>query len=636
MGNHRLFTLSYKILFWIGTSCNSGTDAPPETEGAENETAQAEVKTYPEREVFWGDTHFHTALSADAFGGGTRLGPEESYRLALGEEVKSNTGQLVQLKRPLDFLVITDHAEGFGAFLEIAAGNEVLMADPIAKRWYDMLQGGPEEAAKLAVEIPYSLANNQLPAPITNPETAVPILRSAWQNYTALTEKYNQPGKFTAMIGYEWTSVPTGNNLHRNVFFRDGKDKADQILPFSALQSEDPEKLWEFLANYEAKTGGKVLAIPHNGNLSGGLMFSPNDHGGNPITAEYARERAKWGPLYEISQIKGVGETHPQLSPNDEFADYGVAGWDNGNLTLDILETPEQRQYQYARKALLDGMLYEQNLGVNPFKMGFVSASDTHTSIPSMDEDNWWGKLTVSEPSPERLMEVTKAHNDVTRYGWAYMSSAYTAIWAEANTREALWDAMKRKETYGTTGTRIRLRVFGGYDFTEADLSGADYVSKGYAGGVAMGGDLANPGNGKAPKLMIHAMKDPEWANLDRIQVIKGWIENGEGKEKIYDVAWSGDRSIGADGKLPAVGNTVNLETAAYTNSIGAVELKTVWEDPDFDPSQQAFYYVRVLEIPTPTWRLYDKVKYNLTDIAKEAALVGQERAWSSPIWYTP
>ena len=374
--------------------------------------------------------------------------------------------------------------------------------------------------------------------------------------------------------------------------FRDGKDKADQIIPFSALQSEDPEKLWEFMDNYEKTTGGKMLAIPHNGNLSGGLMFSPNDHDGNPIDEDYLAKRNRWEPLYEIMQIKGTGETHPLISTKDEFANYGITGWDQGNLTLDILTTPQQRQYQYARKALIDGMIHQQNLGTNPFKFGIVAATDTHTGIVSGDEDNWWGKHTTSEPSPERVGEITKENNGEVRYGWHYLAGGYTAVWANENTRASLWDAMKRKETYGTTGTRIRLRVFGGYDFTEKDLNG-DYAKTGYEKGVPMGGDLKI--SERAPQLMIHAVKDPNWANLDRIQVIKGWIENGEGKEKIYDVKWSGDRKVGPDGKLPPVGNTVNTKTATYTNSIGTAELKAVWQDPDFDPTENAFYYLRVL-----------------------------------------
>lgn len=636
--------LSALLLFiFLLIACNTDkkkTELLAHAENVKQETTQTEInsnateKSSYATNVYWGDTHFHTAISGDAFGAGTRLGPEESYRLAIGEKIKSNTGQDVQLRRPLDFLAITDHAEGFGWFNELAKGNPLLMDDPKAKEWYDLLQKGEEGAAKLQVEIPYALANNTLPATATDPKIVVPQFTSSWQEYTATAEKYNNPGKFTAMIGYEWTSVPGGNNLHRVVLFRDNKDKTDQILPFSALQSEDPEKLWEFLNNYEEKTGGQVLAIPHNGNLSGGLMFSPNDFQGNPIDASYVATRERWEPLYEIMQIKGAGETHPLISTKDEFANYGITGWDNGNLTLDVLITPEQRKYQYARKALLDGMIHENKLGTNPFKFGFVGATDGHTSIPSGDEDNWWGKHTTSEPSPERVGEITKELNGETRYGWHYLAGGYSAVWASENTRTALWDAMKRKETYGTTGTRIKLRFFGGFNFSKSDLNGTDYAKKAYDKGVAMGGDLNY--SKKAPQFLIHAVKDPNWANLDRIQVIKGWIENGVGKEKIYDVKWSGDRKIGKDGKLSAVGNTVDLKTGKYANTIGTAELKTVWKDPDFNPDQNAFYYVRVLEIPSPTWQLYDKVKYKLKDVSIDVPMYHQERAWSSPIWYNP
>ncbi len=609
-------------------------NTPEEVIKKENQQNEALKPSYATN-VYWGDTHFHTAISGDAFGAGTRLGPEESYRLAIGEKIKSNTGQDVQLRRPLDFLAITDHAEGFGAFFEIAKGNPVMLEDPIAKGWYDLLQEGTDEAnLQLQVEIPAAMASGKLPEPVTNPEKAMPMLKSSWQEYTTTAEKYNNPGKFTAMIGYEWTSVPGGNNLHRVVLFRDNKDKTDQILPYSALQSEDPEKLWEFLNNYENKTGGQVLAIPHNGNISGGLMFSPNDFQGNPIDAGYVATRDKWEPLFEIMQIKGANETHPLISTKDEFANYGITGWDSGNLTLDVLTTPEQMKYNYLRKALIDGMIHENKLGTNPFKYGFVGATDGHPGIPAGDEDNWWGKHTTSEPSPERVGEITKVNNGITRYGWHYLAGGYSAVWATENTRTALWDAMKRKEVYGTTGTRIKLRVFGGFNFSKSDLNGADYAKKAYDKGVAMGSDLNY--SKKAPQFLIHAVKDPNWANLDRIQVIKGWIENGVGKEKIYDVKWAGKRKIGNDGKLPSVGNTVDLKTGKYANTIGTAELKTVWKDPDFNPDQNAFYYVRVLEIPSPTWQLYDKVKYKLKDVSKDVPMYHQERAWSSPIWYNP
>ncbi len=631
----------YLFLFFVITvSCkNEGKENTETKVNIENEVKKESNSNEMDKpsyatNVYWGDTHFHTAISGDAFGGGTRLTPEASYRLAIGEKIKSNTGQDVQLVRPLDFLAITDHAEGFGWFTELANGNPIVLDDPKAKEWYELLQQGKEGASKLAVAIPYALANNSLPKTATDPKIVIPQFTASWKEYTATAEKYNNPGTFTAMIGYEWTSVPGGNNLHRNIMFRDNKDKTDQILPFSALQSEDPEKLWEFLKNYEEKTGGRALAIPHNGNLSSGLMFSPNDYEGNPIDAVYAAKRAKWEPLYEIMQIKGAGETHPLLSLDDEFANYGITGWDNGNLTLDVLETQEQRRYQHARQALVDGIEFESKLGSNPFKFGIVAATDTHTSLVSGDEDNWWGKHVSSEQSANRIGEVTKKFNGVTRYGWHYLAGGYSAVWASENTRTALWDAMKRKETYGTTGTRIKLRVFGGYDFSEADLKGDDYAKKAYDKGVTMGGDLAH--SEKAPQLLIDAVKDPNWANLDRIQVIKGYVENGVGKEKIYDVKWAGDRTIDKDGKLPSVGNTVDLKTGSYTNTIGATELKTVWTDPDFNPNQNAFYYVRILEIPSPTWQLYDVVKYNIKDVSKEVPMVQQERAWSSPIWYTP
>ena len=616
-------------------SCKEDPKAEVEEVQSAVDSLETVVERFPMKKVFWGDTHHHTAISGDAFGGGTRLSPEDSYRIALGETVNSNLGDPVTLRRPLDFLCITDHAEGFGVFIEIDKGNPVLMTDSIARRWNELLKGGEEQAKQLAVEIPYALANNKLPEPVTNPETAVPLMRASWQEFTATAEKYNQPGKFTAFISYEWTSVPTGNNMHRNIIFRDDKDKADQIIPFSALQSEDPEKLWEFLASYEQKTGGRALAIPHNGNISGGLMFAPKTMSGEPLSREYAEARSRWEPLFEVAQIKGASETHPALSTDDEFADFGILGWDNGNLTLDILETADQRKYQHARQAYLNGLQYQEELGANPFKFGLVGASDTHTAIPHHDEDAFWGKHTTNEPGvKERAIEVVKKFNGVTRYGYGYTSAGYTAVYAEANTRADLWDGMKRKEAYGTSGTRIELRVFGGFEYTEDDLN--SLLEAGYQKGVPMGGELQDSGDDSPVTLMIHAKKDPQWANLDRIQVIKGWMEDGKPMEKVYDVGWSGDRKLNADGKLPPVGSTVNLEEASFENTIGAPELMTVWTDPDFNPAQPSFYYIRVLEIPSPTWILYDKVKNNLQDLPSEAPLVQQERAWSSPIWYHP
>lgn len=638
--NNKLFSCSafgtYLLAALLLSSCqdNPKTEAALEVSESQGEGATVEVQRFPMKKVFWGDTHHHTAISGDAFGGGTRMTPEDSYRMAIGETVKTNTGQEFQMRRPLDFLCITDHAEGFGVFIEIDRGNEILMQDSIARRWNQMLKGGKEEAMQLAVEIPSALANNKLPEPITNPETAVPLMRASWKDHTATAEKYNKPGEFTAFISWEWTSVPSGNNLHRNVILRDDKTSADQIIPFSALQSEDAEKLWQFMESYETKTGGKALAIPHNGNISGGLMFAPQTMSGEPLSREYAEARSRWEPLFEVMQIKGASETHPSLSAEDEFADFGIQGWDNGNLTLDILETDDQRNYQHARQAYLNGLEYEERLGANPYKFGLVGASDTHTGVPHHDEDMFWGKHATNEPMPERAMEVVKKLNGVSRYGYGYTSAGYTAVYAEANTRADLWDGMKRKEAYGTSGTRIDLRVFGGFAFVAEDMG--TILESGYDKGVPMGGDLKEAPAGKGISFMIHAKKDPEWANLDRIQVVKGWLKNGQKMEKVYDVAWSGDRKPNAEGKVASVGNTVNLTDGSFTNTIGEAELSVLWNDPDFDPAQAAFYYVRVLEIPSPTWILYDKVKYGLTNVSGEAPLIQQERAWSSPIWYNP
>ena len=629
----------FAVALCLITACKSDVEKVSnkvETSLEETEVNNT-IKTYPNNEVFWGNTHLHTSNSTDGFGAGTRLTTEDALRIASGESVQSNTGQPAKMDRPLDFIAITDHAEGFSYFMGLSSGDEKLLTDDKAKEWYDLLQkseqGDKSASTQLQNDIPYALANDLLPASATDPEIIVPLIKGSWMKTNAVVEKYNKPGTFTALHAYEWTSVTKGNNLHRNLIFRDSNAKVDSIFPFSALQSDDPEKLWEFMDNYEKKTGGQVLAIPHNGNLSGGEMFGERKNG-EPYDLDYVTQRNKWEPLYEVMQIKGAGETHPQLSPTDEFASFGIAGWDNGNLSLDILTTPEIRKTQYARKALIDGLSYEKELGVNPFKFGLVSATDSHTAITTMDEDNWMGKHTTSEPSPERLNAVAKEFNGVTRYDWQYLSGGYSAVWAKSNTREAIWDAMKRKETYATTGTRIKLRFFGSMNYGEVSLDDESYLDEAYQKGVPMGGDLKGEGT---PEFIVHAIKDPNWANLDRIQIIKGWVDkDGNNQEKIYDVVWSGDRAVDANGKLPAVGNTVDLEKATYTNNIGANELKIVWKDPDFDPSIRAVYYARVLEIPSPTWRLYDIVKYNIKEIPEGAPLFAQERAWSSPIWYTP
>jgi hypothetical protein len=601
-------------------------------------------RKYPTR-VLFGDTHHHTANSGDAFAGGNRLTPEQAYRLARGEEVVTSAGIAAKMGRPLDFLVISDHAEGLGLMAQVYEGNPAFLVDETVARWSRMMRAGGADSAQAANEIVAAQAGNKMPAIAKDPKVVGPVMSSVWKQYTATAEKYNEPGRFTAMIGYEWTSVPNGNNLHRNVLFRDGKDKADQVFPFSSWNSDNPEKLWEWMASYEQKTGGKLLAIPHNGNLSNGRMYELTTFTGGPLTREYAQKRQRWEPLQEIIQTKGASETNPLIAPHDEFANFGTAGWEYGNLTLEGGPlTPAMMATTYTREGLKRGLEQHDKLGANPFKFGVVGSTDVHNSLSFVEEDNFFGKLPIQEPSPQRWEHKSKQSSwDPTvgparaRYTWHYLSAGYAAVWATENTREAIWDAMMRKEVYGTSGTRMTVRFFGGWDYTAADAKSRYVAEAGYAKGVPMGGDLAKaPAAGKAPTFLVAALKDPAGANLDRIQIVKAWVDaSGRAQEKVYDVAWSGNRKPGAKGKLPPVGDTVDVATAAWTNTIGAPELATVWRDPDFKPSQRALYYARVIEIPTPRWTAYDQVRFGIK-MPKEVPMKHQERAWTSPIWYSP
>ena len=589
---------------------------------------------YPTR-VFFGDTHLHTSMSMDAGAFGNRLGVEEAYRFARGEELTASAGTKAKMSRPLDFLVVADHSDNMGFFPDLFAEKPELLADSTGKKWSDMVKAGEGNAAALDIIDKFSRG--------TFPEKLMyypgtPAYAAAWKLTVDAAEKYNEPGKFTAFIGYEWTSqVPPGNNLHRVVIYRDGGDKAGQVEPFTTYPpagSTTPEDLWKVLQAYQDKTGGQVLAIAHNGNLSNGMMFpwEVNPASKEPLTREYALTRINWEPLYEATQIKGDGEAHPFVSKNDEFADFEI--WDKGNLNLSELKKNKMLQGEYARTALQIGLQLEQKLGVNPYKFGMIGSTDSHTSLATADDNNFFGKNTPSEPGPNRATHPFVKAKLATIEGWEQTASGYAAVWAAENTREALWDAMKRKETYATTGPRMTVRFFGGWDYTDADVG--DVVNAGYGKGVPMGGDLKGAEAGKVPTFLLAAMKDPEGGNLDRIQIVKGWVDaSGARQEKVYDAAWSGDRKPGADGKLPAVGNTVDLTTATYTNSIGAAELTTVWKDPEFDPALRAVYYVRVLEIPTPRWTAYDAVRYKVK-MAKDVRMITQERAYTSPIWYTP
>jgi len=592
--------------------------------------ASADIPT----RAYFGDTHLHTAWSPDAGLAGATVGPEEAYRFVLGETVTSNTGQQARLKRPLDFLVIADHAENLALAQAIETSDPALLADPFGKELHDMMKAGKGvDAFNLLVQKMTKGAEAEVQGD---------MLKNAWEAMMALAEKYNDPGKFTAFIGYEWTSQPGGNNLHRVVMFKDDKSVVEAVLPFSAFDSEDVEDLWDFMAAYEKNTGGQVQAIPHNGNLSSGTMFLPkHQKTGEPIDADYAKARLRWEPVIEVTQAKGTGEAHPFLSPEDEFAGFEIV--DSTNLGGTVPHTPDMLQYEYARSALKMGLSLEETLGSNPFKFGMVGSTDSHTGLPGTAEDNWWGKAPFLEPSPERWQDVlirSSADSTLDLTALQLAASGLAGVWAHENTREALWDAIARREVFGTTGTRLQVRVFGGFDFAEGDLTRSDFAEHGYAKGVPMGGDLKQAPAGKAPAFMMKALRDPDGANLDRIQIVKGWLDaSGETHEKVYDVAWSDSdsRKVGSDGKVPSVGTTVDEKEATYTNTIGAPSLTGYWEDPDFDSKLKAFYYARVLEIPTPRWLTYDRKNYNLYDVMpKDIPYSSQERAYSSPIWYQP
>ena len=635
MGTMRRCALCALLLTLAACSREADKQRAAETTAAAGAAQTASEASYPTR-VFFGDTHLHTAMSMDAGAFGNRLGIEEAYRFARGEEVMASSGTKAKLSRPLDFLVVADHSDNMGFFPDLFAEKPEVLADPTGKKWSDMIKAGDGNAA--ALDIIDKFSRGTFPqALMYYPGT--PAYGAAWKQTLEAAEKYNAPGKFTAFIGYEWTSqVPPGNNLHRVVIYRDSADKAGQTEPFTTYPpagSTTPEDLWKVLKAYEDKTGGQVLAIAHNGNLSNGMMFpwDINPASKQPLNRQYAETRIRWEPLYEATQIKGDGEAHSVLSPTDELAGFEL--WDKGNLNLSEKKTRAMLQGEYARTALQTGLQLEQKLGVNPYKFGMIGSTDAHTSLTTADDNNFFGKTTPSEPGPTRAVHDFAKTKIATIAGWEQTASGYAAVWAADNTRAALWDAMKRKETYATTGPRMTVRFFGGWDYTDADVN-SDPVKAGYDKGVPMGGDLKAAPGGKSPTFLASALKDPEGGNLDRIQIVKGWVDSsGARQEKVYDVAWSGDRKPGADGKLPAVGNTVDLSTATYTNSIGAAELATLWKDPQFDPALRAVYYARVLEIPTPRWTAYDAVRYKVK-MPKEARMITQERAYTSPIWYTP
>ena len=579
------------------------------------------------RNVYWGDTHVHSLLSMDAnMFGNRKLSPTDAFRFARGELVTTNTGKKIKLRRPLDFLVVADHAEYLGVMDGILRADEQLLQNDTARRWQEQLAAGDSTPM---TEFARSLSEGENLVENSAFEDTV------WRRVIEGADSQNTPGVFTAFIGYEWTSMPGANNLHRVVIFRDGADKTSQVMPFSALDSDRPEDLWAYLASYAEKTGGQAIAIPHNSNLSGGLMFSEVMSDGNPITKEYAQMRSLYEPLVEATQVKGDSETHPFLSPDDEFADY--ESWDKSNIGLLQPHLDDWFPREYVRAALKTGLALEADLGANPYRFGLIGSTDSHTSLATADENDYWGKFVDAHPSANRWKKpLVPSPLPFMTYEWQMAASGYAAVWARENTREAIFDAMRRRETYATTGPRMTVRLFGGWSFDEADAFRPDLAKTGYEKGVPMGGVLPAEGQGAAPSFLISALKDPDGANLDRVQIVKGWLDQaGNLQEQVFDVAVSDGRTPGANGRIPHVGSTVDVENATYTNTIGAAQFITHWRDPDFNANRPAFYYVRVLEIPTPRWTTYDAAIYGLT-LPDEVPRTTQDRAYTSAIWYTP
>jgi len=610
-------------------SCTNQTSKEPTNPPTETaETVSKEIQKNPNRNLYWGDTHLHTNYSSDAFLFGTIMAsPDEAYRFAKGEVmVYPPTGEKIKIRKPLDFLVVTDHAEGLGTMIKARAQDELLMSTKTGKKLADIVAGKPG----IPMFLKWLRAKNQGQSGLTELDTGK-VMKTIWAEHNKFADDHNEPGKFSAFIGWEWTSTLNGNNLHRVLFTPQDSKVANQFLPYSATHSPNPEDLWSWLEETTEKHGVDLVSIPHNSNVSGGLMF-PNEKNskGEKLDASYAKTRARWEPIVEITQIKGTSEAHPALSQTDEFADFEL--WDillKSNGGKKASRTTPHRS-DYVRYALQEGLQLEESLGTNPYKFGLIGSSDTHTALSSVDEDNFTGKNLMdggaADKSKSWIYDIK--HLD-------FSSSGYAAVWAESNTRRDIYDSFIRKEVYGTTGPRIQLRLFAGYDFNDEDVQSADYASIGYKKGIPMGGDLTQAPADKMPTLMIVAAKDPDGANLDRIQVVKGWVENGVTKEKVFEVKWAGDRQLDDKGKLPAIGNTVDTKKATYSNDIGENELAVVWKDPEFEASQKAFYYVRVLEIPTPRFSTYASAKLG-QDPWEGAYPIIQERAYSSPIWYTP
>lgn len=601
------------------TACKSEKPADaPKSQAAANAPQSADQRPAPNplRNAYFGDLHLHTSYSMDAFAFGTRTTPEDSFKFAMGEPVEY-FGKTYKRLAPLDFLAVTDHAEYLGTVRESINPN-----GPFAKtEWFTMMSSkDPKVSGQAFMKLLGSTYANKPLAEFNDPQ----LLKSAWESYSAIPDKYYKPGKFTSFVGFEWTSAPQAQNLHRCVIF-EGKGPG---MPYTAFESVDPEDLWRYLEG-QRKTGLDVIAVPHNGNISNGLMFAVKDMSGKPLTKDYAERRMMNEPLAEIVQAKGQTDTSPALSPTDEFANFEV--W---KYLLDGSGTAKSATGSYLRQAYGVGQELQAKIGANPFKYGIEAGTDFHSGIDTTEPQNYAGSHGNQDSDPQKVVTATKsvAGEPPT----ALSSGGLTGVWAEENTRESIFAAFKRKETFGTSGVRIKVRMFASWNYPQGMTKQADWVKAAYDKGVPMGGDLSAPSGSGKPTLLLHAIKDPQSGNLDRIQIIKITTKNGKSTEKIYDAVWSGDRKPDPKtGKVPAVGNTVDVKTATYSNSIGATELLGEWTDPDFDPQAYVTYYARVLEIPTPRWSTYWAAKLNLPPNPTVPATV-QQRAWTSPIWYTP
>ena len=604
----------------------------------------------PVKNVYFGDTHLHSSYSFDAFlNNNHSADPDTAYRWAKGQPVIHPYNRArVQIDTPLDFLVVSDHAEMLGVMRAVHEDNfikEDLGWIGNIKRWYSfwLMNRAIDSNTGLQFFSQFLPQNPTIEGhgdPVQHPDNNISDLAIfgdtsktstlAWHDIVETAERHNDPGTFTSLLGWEWSSIPMGANLHRIVISPDGAEKGKQFLPYGSDQSQYPEDLWQWLDETQKQTGARFLAIPHNSNISKGYMFDDTTLRGEPITAEYARRRMQWEPVVEATQIKGDSETRSDFSPEDEFADF-----ENYDYYIQVGQKNDYKASaaDYIRPALKRGLSIGQQVGVNPYKFGLIGSTDAHTGLSTSEEGNFWGKM-ASDSTPETKERLGAK---IRSNGWNMSASGIAAVWAEENTREAIYAAFKRKEVYATSGPRLRVQMFAGWDFPEGAESSESFSAIGSEFGVPMGGDLTGRDNvGKAPVFLLRAVKDPLGANLDRLQVVKGWIDSaGQQQEKVYNVAWSDDRQLDTNGNLSPVGNTVDLSSGRYDNSIGQPEFSLRWTDPDFDPQQSAFYYVRVLQIPTPRNGLLDSLALELDEPPRGAKTI-QERAYSSPIWYQP